>query len=242
MNQEVIHKQVIAAREIIFFLMRGGKSIVNLIGDIVFPKTCSGCGDTGFFLCEKCFNRIPRADPPLSEANSFITAVFDYRNQTVRNAIWRFKYKNAREIAECFGRVLYEEIIDEIGNDLRIGRNEKFLLIPIPLHKTRLRERGYNQSELLAREILKYDTEKIFIIETRALSRTRATNAQAKKEKRDARFENLRGAFAAFPEFVNKENIILIDDVTTTGATLAEARKMLIKAGAKTVRAYTVAH
>lgn len=210
--------------------------------EILFPRICSGCGRTGTFLCARCISKAPRSEPISNESNSFVTAMFDYRNPAIRNAIWKFKYKNARGIASCFGEALYEEIVHEIGNDLRIGAHETFLLVPIPLHAKRLRERGYNQSELLAREILKYDTDKMFMLEKSALSRTRATKPQAKKEKRASRLENLRGAFEANSHFTKGRHIILIDDVTTTGATLTSARKALLKAGVKSVRAYVVAH
>ncbi|MCK9345266.1 MAG: ComF family protein [Candidatus Pacebacteria bacterium] len=211
------------------------KHLVNLI----FPQTCIRCGVAGVPLCKDCITKLPQAR---EAEHSFITAIFDYRDPSVRQAIWQFKYRNARKVAESFGEKLYEELLGDLGDSLHISKNESFLLIPIPLHKKRLQERGYNQSELLAREILKYDTEGIFELTSHALIRTRATNAQAKKEKRAARLENLRGAFSANPELVCKKNIILIDDVTTTGATLAEARKVLLKAGARSVRALTVAH
>lgn len=217
-------------------------SILTRLTDIVFPRACCGCGNLGTFLCARCLEQAPRAEPLHSQSNSFITAIFDYRHPAMRRVIWRFKYKNARSIAALFGGALYDEIINELGNDLRVNLNEKFLLVPIPLHAKRLRERGYNQSELLAKEIAKHDADKIFEIELKALTRTHATKAQAKSEKRATRFENLRGAFLANPGLVRGKHIILIDDVTTTGATLSEARKALLKAGAKTVRAYTVAH
>lgn len=211
----------------------------SLVIDAIFPQTCGGCGKRGTLLCEKCQVSIPAASRP-SEA--FITAIFDYQNPAIRSVIWKFKYKNARAAANYFGERLYEEIVAELADGLHISKNETFLLVPIPLHKKRLRERGYNQSELLVREILKHDAGKIFQSEPKALIRARETNAQAKKEKRAARFENLRGAFSAVPALVRDKNIILVDDVTTTGATLTEARKALLKAGARTVRAHTVAH
>lgn len=209
------------------------------IVDMLFPQACAVCGEGGSLLCENCMVNIPRADQP---AQSFITAVFDYQNEAIRGVIWKFKYKNARAVAQYFGKKLYEEIIGDIGDNLHISKNEKFLLVPIPLHKKRLRERGYNQSELLALEILKHDTEKIFELASDALTRARSTRPQAKSEKRAARFENLRGAFTASPESVVGKHIIIVDDVTTTGATLSEARKVLLRAGARTVRAYAVAH
>lgn len=207
--------------------------------DIVFPEECAGCGEHGDILCENCISYIPKAEQPV---HSFITAIFNYRNPTIRKVIWKLKYKNARVVAKYFGEKLYEEILGEIGDNLYILKNEVFLLVPIPLHKKRFRERGYNQSELLAREIIKYDAGKIFQLAPKALLRTRATNAQAKSQKRAARFENLRGAFSTDTATVCGKNIIIIDDVTTTGATFLEARKTLLHAGASTVRAYAVAH
>ncbi|MBI5077835.1 MAG: ComF family protein [Candidatus Yonathbacteria bacterium] len=256
---EVIHKRVseIKISLIICFYLRASEvdivpsyihmhlllSIFTRLIDAVFPSVCGGCGKSGGLLCADCIANVPSASPA---TQSFITAVFDYQNPIIRGVIWKFKYKNARGVAKYFGMALYDEIIGEIGDDIRISKNEVFLLVPIPLHAKRLRERGYNQSELLAREIIKYakeqGSEKMFKLAPGALTRTRATKPQAKSEKRSTRFENLRGAFFAFPELVRGKHIILIDDVTTTGATLTSARKTLLKNGTKTVRAYAVAH
>ena len=215
------------------------QSFCRRVIDLLFPRVCDGCGAYGTFLCEPCLLRIPSATPP---KDSFINATFDYHDNVLRRVIWRFKYKNAREVARYFGKILYEEIISGLNDDLHTSKNETFLLVPIPLHKHRLRERGYNQSELLAQEITKCDTHTLFFLAPRALVRTKNTHTQTKKQKRTARFENLRGAFVATPAMVHGKHIILIDDVTTTGATFSEARKALLKAGAKTVRAYAVAH
>lgn len=206
---------------------------------MIFPRTCSGCATIGTFFCDTCLAGVPRAEP---SKESFISAIFDYQNPAIRNAIWRLKYRNVRELANHFGEFLYDSIIGDIGDDLRVSKNEVYLVVPVPLHPKRLRERGYNQSELLAKDTTRYDTEKILEITTGALIRTRATKPQAKSDKRVARFENLKGAFTARSEQVRGRHVILIDDVTTTGATLAEARKAILKAGAKTVRAYAVAH
>ncbi|MGB2580340.1 MAG: hypothetical protein WBC83_01465 [Minisyncoccia bacterium] len=198
---------------------------------------------SGTFLCEECVTTFKNARRP---EYVFITAIFDYQNPVMRKVIWRFKYRNARDIAMYFGKQLYEEILNELGDELDasirpLGTNS-FLLVPIPLHKKRLRERGYNQSELLASEIIKHDIGKILQVETRALKRMQNTKPQAKSEKRASRFKNLCGAFTATPSIVRGKHIILIDDVTTTGATFSEARKTLLRAGARSVRAYAIAH
>lgn len=207
--------------------------------DLIFPRECALCGKKSTLLCSECLGELPRAD---RTPHSFITALFEYRHPAIRTIIWKFKYKNMRMVAGYFGELLYEEIIGDMSEQLLISEKEKFLLVPIPLHPKRYLERGYNQSELLARAVLPYDTSEMFLLELKALLRTKATKAQAKSQKRTSRFENLRGAFTANPDLVQGKNIILIDDVTTTGATLSEARKVLLKAGAKDVRAYVVAH
>ena len=207
--------------------------------DLVFPRACAICGKSRTEVCETCLYLLPRAK---NAEHSFIHPIFDYQDKIVRHLIWKFKYKNARSIAVGFGKVLYEEIIGDLGDGLPVSKSASFLLLPIPLHKKRLRERGYNQSELLVREIMRNDTEKIFISTSSALVRHRKTLPQAKSVKRALRLENLRGAFTASMNTVSGKHVLLIDDVTTTGATLVEARKVLLLAGARSVKAYSVAH
>lgn len=219
--------------------MQALQSFLTILVDTLFPQTCAGCGVHGMLLCTQCRDSIPRAD---QSVHSFITATFDYQNKIIRGAIWRFKYRNARGFAKHFGEALYEEIVGDLGDGLHISKNKTFLLIPVPLHKKRLRERGYNQSELIARAIIKHETTSAFEFSPNALVRMRDTKPQAKSEKRAVRLENLRGAFRADSTLVRGKDIILIDDVTTTGATLSEARKALRSAGARSVRAYAVAH
>lgn len=214
-------------------------SLITKIVDIILPQQCTGCGKSGDLLCVKCLSALPPA--PQTE-HAFIVAIFNYRNPTIRRVIWQMKYRGVRATAKCFGEMLYEEILGDMGEGLHISKKETFLIVPIPLHKKRERERGYNQSELLAREIMKYDTQNFFELAPHALSRIRETKAQAKSEKRAVRIENLRGVFNADASLVRGKNIILIDDVTTTGATLASARKALRDKGARSVRAYALAH
>lgn len=213
--------------------------IFGQIIDAIIPNRCIGCTETGTFLCSKCLSSIPKSEPLIQ---SFITAIFDYRHPIMTRAVWRFKYGNIRGLADIFGEKLYEEIIGDLSEQLFISRSEMFLIIPIPLHKKRLRERGYNQSELLVRAIKKLDSNSLFEFSPDTLTRIRETKPQAKKVRRSARLENLRGAFAIQKNNVRNKHIILIDDVATTGATLSEARKVLGAAGAKSVRAYTIAH
>lgn len=206
----------------------------------VFPRECIGCRKNNELLCWGCVENIPKA--PGSE-HSFINAVFDYRNPVIRRAIWKFKYKNSRALAQAFAPHMYDEILGAIGNELFISGGENIMLVPVPLHKNRQRERGYNQSELLVREILKLDSAHIFSYEPNLLVRSRETKPQAKSEKRNARIKNLRGAFAPIATTLAQGRIvILIDDVTTTGATLLEAKRALSSLFPRKVLAFAVAH
>lgn len=192
-----------------------------------------------FLLCPQCQNSLPRTS---HSPHPNIVSIFDYQNKIIRKSIWKFKYKNARGFARFFGKELYEEIVGNLGEQFLLTKKETFVILPIPLHKKRLRERGYNQSELLVQEIIKNDGGNLFKYFPGALIRTRETKPQARTEKRATRLENLRGAFEAKKDLVYGKNIILIDDVTTTGATLREATKALRIRGAKSVQSYTIAH
>lgn len=209
------------------------------IVDLLFPMTCVGCNRNGTLLCAACIDRLT---PATDSAHAFAHSVFDYKNPLIRHAIWKFKYKHARGFAKVFAPYLYDNLIGLLSDELFLSQHDKIILTPIPLHKNRLRQRGYNQSELLVEEIMKLDTARIFSCDQGILTRIKDTNPQAKSEKKKARLGNLSGAFVADSSLARGKDIILIDDVTTTGATLSEARKALRSAGARSVRACTIAH
>lgn len=215
-------------------------STFTFLINAIFPSECVGCKKADTPLCEDCIENVPRAG---KTEHSFISAIFDYRNPVIRSAIWKFKYKNSRTFAKIFAPYLYDEIIGALGNELFISGGENIVLVPVPLHKKRLRERGYNQSELLVREILKLDSAHIFSYEPTLLVRTRETKPQAKSEKRNARIKNLQGAFASGGQAdIRGQIVILIDDVTTTGATLNEAKRAFRVLHPRKVLAFAVAH
>jgi ComF family protein len=123
------------------------------------------------------------------------------------------------------------------------------ILIPIPLTRERRHERGFNQNELVIKETILADVgknsdgSKNFSFSFDVLAKTRHTVPQSSVKNRAERLKNLSDCFSVpHSELVHGKNIILIDDVTTTGSTLAEARTVLLKAGAKSVRAVVIAH
>ncbi|OHA82464.1 MAG: hypothetical protein A3B07_02465 [Candidatus Yonathbacteria bacterium RIFCSPLOWO2_01_FULL_43_27] len=216
------------------------KKIVTYILDILFPYECAGCRAHGVLFCNRCLESCPRAT---STKHSFIYAVFDYQNPIIKRSLWRFKYENVRAFAEIFARPLYEKILDELCDDIDTHQQEKYLLIPIPLHSSRRRERGYNQSEHLAQGVMSHDNSSIFEFAPEVLIRIRKTKPQARAEKRTSRITNLHEAFTCpDPTRIRGRTIILIDDVTTTGATLLSAKHTLSSAHPRKILACTVAH
>ena len=157
--------------------------------------------------------------------------------------VWNLKYKNKKEIAEIFTEYLYPKILEELSELKLLENFHNPILIPIPLSKKRFKERGYNQSSLIAKNLEKLDKKENFVLEENILFKRKETEHQARIKNKQARLKNLIGTFSVKnQELIKNKNIILIDDVTTTGATLKEARKILRENGAKKIIAFTIAH
>ena len=169
-------------------------------------------------------------------------ALFDYQNSLVRQAIWELKYRGNKKVARLLANCLYEELVEELSERKTFEMFEKPLLIPIPLSKRRERERGFNQCELLATELQTRDDGNFFEVGRNILVKVKDTESQTKKN-RVERLKNLSGCFAVpNPKKITGRNIILLDDVVTTGATIEEARKTLARGGAKKILAVALAH
>lgn len=219
-------------------------TFLNTILDIVFPVNCIGCGSPKSDLCIKCISDAPGAE---RESAEWIFPIFDYRHPPIKKALWLFKYKSKKRFAGIFAEVLYGKILEELS-DLSVMQNFKdTILIPIPLSRKRYRERGYNQAELICKELIKLDNNINYKLEKNILIKPKDTEHQARIENKRERLKNIVGSFAIKNgqqniESIKNRNIILIDDITTTGATLTEAKKTLKQAGARKVIAFTVAH
>ena len=218
------------------------KKLINGVLDLLFPARCLGCGTRKEILCNACFVALPRAPiARLLEKN--IYACFDYKDTTVRTAIWMLKYRGVRALAPLFASAMYDELCEELGDLTLLQNFHNPLLVPIPLSRKRMRERGYNQAELLAKEFSLLIPEKEITLSVNALLKIKDTPSQMSLSKRGDRLKNLKDAFiVSDPALVRGKNIILIDDVTTTGATLHEAQRVLRAAGARKVIAVVVAH
>ena len=193
--------------------------------DLLFPPRCAGCRRRGAWLCATCLTRLepppapccPRCGDPVSRAGlctgcravppAFDRAWSPYRfAEPLRPAIHRFKYEGEHAFGGVLGRLLAEAVRAE-GFDFD-------LVAPVPLHDARLRQRGYNQSEILARALAACGRPL-----TTDLKRVRATAPQVGKNREEPR-TNVAGAFAWQGPALTGRRILLVDDVCTTGATL----------------------
>jgi ComF family protein len=183
--------------------------------------------ETSDALCGLC----RRLEPPYVKA----TAYGSY-DSGLRELIHLLKYNQVRPAANVLGRMLMEAI-----EDLRPLFSEgEVLLVPVPLHSRKLRQRGFNQSELIARAALKLKSASVrFQFVPGLLERRRETKSQIGLSRHQRR-ENIRGAFAVAREVAGRE-VLVVDDVFTTGTTVSECARILRRAGASKVYVATVA-
>lgn len=215
------------------------KKLINAILDLIYPSYCLSCNKTGEEICKSCINKCSICE---NQNPEWIYSIYDYKDIKVKKAIWLLKYKNRKSLAEIFARILHEKISEEISERMVLENFKNPILIPIPLSSKREKERGYNQALLICKELEKLN-ENLFKVEKNVLIKPKETTHQAHIKDRNQRLKNIVGSFAVKnPIKIKNQNIILIDDVTTTGATLSEAKKTLKQNGAKKIIAFTIAH
>ncbi len=225
--------------------------MLNFLLELIFPSLCLHCktrtknGDpvctecaesirlNRTLFCGKCGLRLAGGKRVCHKDFPYLLGSATEYDGRMKNIIHGFKFRYMKKAAEPLGRLLIR-YAEQTAPSL-IG----YTVIPIPLSGTRLRERGFNQSELIA---------KIFAdcfllpVATNALIRIKNIKPQSETESVSERRENVRACFAVKnPGLVRGESIVLIDDVTTSGATLLEAAIALKTAGAKKILALTVA-
>ena len=209
---------------------------------LIYPRTCNACGKSLITgeecICTFCRFHLPKTRMHLEKDNKFSqifwgripietgTALFYFqKGSKVQELIHRFKYKGRKEIGHFLGRML--------GDELRTSSfyEEIDLIIPVPLHPEKIRKRGFNQSEVIAGGI----AESMGIPHSsKALIRSVATQTQTRKT-RFRRWENVESVFETpYPKLLENKNLLLVDDVVTTGSTLeACAQKLLAVEGTR---------
>lgn len=213
--------------------------LLSVILDFIFPRN-----ELVMFLEKVTAIEAFASFPRCTKQTSNLFMIFQYRNRVVKSMIRELKYKGNKSVARLCGEIVYKFILENsTGSMMRDVFPLPTILIPIPLASERRRERGFNQNELVIKEIILCDVDKKLSFSFDVLEKNRHTKPQSSIKNRKERLKNLNGCFSVVhPDLVCGKNIILIDDVTTTGSTLSEARAVLLKAGANTVNAIAIAH
>lgn len=194
------------------------------IADIIAPMRCAGCEALGSSLCESCLAACIRHTPVTRAATNgvpFIVALGPYGGALAR-AIRQIKFAGRRDVARALGGFLAEPIAMRVD-----------VVVPMPLHPARLRERGFNQAAIIAAGIA---ASLGVAVETQAITRTKATAPQSRLPLA-ARRANVCGAFGAGPRAaaILGRRVLIVDDVATTGLTLASCAGALHSCGAAAV-------
>ena len=222
-------------------------SFLDTILNIVFPAKCILCGKSEVDLCLDCLKEAPMAE---RESAKWVFPLYDYRHPAIKKSLWLLKYKGKKRLAYVFAEIIYEKILEELSELSILENFIEPILIPIPLSLSRYRERGYNQTELICQELIKINNLRGGVnikLENNILIKIKENEHQARIKNRNERLKNIIGSFGVEKtekniSLIKNRNVILIDDITTTGATLSEARKVLKQAGARKIIAFTVAH
>ncbi len=207
-------------------------AIISKILSVLFPPQCYLCHKEETPLCSSCLGYCKRA---LSSPALYNTSIYDFQDPSIKKIIHAIKYFNRRDLIEPLTEKLAKEIRMTIGNK---PSSNSWILIPIPMPTFRKYMRGYNQAELIARSLEKQCQ---LAVSTDILARSHSLRRQVTARTRNERMKNQHNSFKVI-KTVKNMNIILVDDVTTTGATLQEARNVLLRSGAKDVKAVTIAH
>lgn len=225
---------------------------MNLL-ELLFPTFCVSCKKLGAYLCADCFSKLSfdvlevclvckkAAIGGLTHPICLTTYAIDgsftaiaYKG-VAKKLLYTFKYKPyVSHIASVLVDLFYEAIIQKEAFDrIYQTQKEKIFLVPIPLYAAKLKSRGYNQAEVLAKELGK----KLEVPIVPLLERVKETTPQMGLTEIQ-RKENIKGAFGVIKgkeKLLQDRIVFVIDDVLTTGATFSEAAKMLKKSGAKQV-------
>lgn len=222
--------------------------------DILFPKFCLGCGKEKIYLCPDCFSKITLFSAPFcpycdnrtyngkihkgckKNLTGFVGAV-SYNDKFCRKIIATYKYSLVKELSEPLSYLVYKFLV--FNPEVEFLKNPlDFLIVPIPLHSQKLRQRGFNQAEEISKRLsplLKIPLENILL-------RDKNTASQTKIENYEQRRDNIKGAFRVKDGTeIQSKKVILVDDVATSLSTLEEAAGELRFCGASEVWGLVVA-
>ncbi len=234
------------------------ESFKNAVVDLLFPPHCVACHRFGAWLCAECQGGIetisppvclrcglPSPHPPTVDPSTSICSscqkdlprldglrAYAFHNGPLRQAIHEFKYRDLRDLAVPLGRLMADGWAALTPHTL-----DPDVIVPVPLHPSRQRQRGYNQAALLSRELGALLQRPVV---EGVLVRIRATAPQVDLSVQERR-KNVRDAFRCTGRDLAEVQVLLVDDVCTSGSTLESACAALRESGTSSVWAYTLA-
>ncbi|MCR5687563.1 MAG: ComF family protein [Lachnospiraceae bacterium] len=218
--------------------------VLKTVADVVYPRICPVCNGIvsrfGADICPECVRKLTPVEAPscgkcgkpvdaggLCEDCGRIAHVYDrgcaalVYDEYISKSIYRFKYNGKREFSAFYGRIMAERC----GDAIRSWKPDA--IVPVPVHKSKLQKRGYNQAELIAREL----SGRLKIPVDTALVERRAATKVQKELGAGARQKNLKGAFKVTQNAVKLKTVLIVDDIYTTGATVDAVAGCLKGAG-----------
>ncbi len=233
--------------------------MLDFIASLLYPKKCIKCRKSGAYICDSCFSAIKFLDfqtcavcqkgsidglthPRCRTAYGIdgIISSIAYKG-IVKKLLYQFKYSPfLSDLKTILGKIFYEGLIQQEAF-VSFITSKRIYIISVPLHPMRLKKRGYNQAELLGKELssslnIKYIPGVLL----------RKVNTRPQFDlKKGERGKNILGAFSINPKFqkrIKGKRFLLVDDITTTGSTLRECSKILKKSGAVRVIGVALAH
>lgn len=214
--------------------------------DLFFPKFCLGCGYIGVYVCSSCFKKLEPikqdicfyckkpslfglTHPNCSKTHNIdgLLTIYHY-NPLLKKIIKNIKYRLAVQVWQEFYKTIEPQAILKL--DFYKKLSQDFVIQPIPLSKIKYNERGFNQVSLISTFFNKY----LYFPIVNLLVRKKEISSQAQTKNKRARYLNIKGTFTINSN-CRDVNVILIDDVVTSGSTVKEATRVLKKSGAKKV-------
>jgi len=226
-------------------------SLLRPLYQFIYPPTCLACeahlNDDERKICNKCWSsvrRLSRADSLYQEKLGELTSggyisglasVFHFeKDGTLQNVVHQLKYNGMTSIGVELGKLVGESLYPMLGDEAITG------VVPVPLYPAKERERGYNQSEFIAKGVNNVTGLKVF---PHLLKRTRHTKTQTKLNAQE-RKENVAEAFelnSHHSSLISHSSFLIVDDIITTGATIDECAKVLKEHGAEKIFAASIA-
>lgn len=211
-------------------------TIQEYIKRLLFGSTCAGCGDIGPAICKNCLENIPLSS---TTEHSNIYGLYNYGHPLVSHAIWNLKYSHRGQEAKLLSQKAQGLITEIISEELQSTSPEKIVFVPIPQYKKKTRKRGFNQSVLIAGWFAK-EVEMTEVQEL--LEKHKETLPQSHLSSRESRIKNIHDTMKVKGVVDKNQIYVVVDDVTTTGATFLEAMRALKSAGAKHIICIALAH